>query len=92
MPIAEADPIDRSLFLSVWKRRVHLAYAYLFKDELETESRTAQETYEEMVRENYKNDVTGQIQSKQITLASLKNRNLDREVLYKMRELDLVLE
>lgn len=84
--------IGKNSFLRAWRRRVDFAYAICYKARVLKKSQEASEKYDLIMRDTFQESLSRELQSKERELDKLRSRNLEEELLKKMRNHNLVLE
>lgn len=91
-PLSDVVGLDRDTLLRTWRKRVNLAIATIFKDEIAKQTEEAQEEYEGITRIILTDDLTAEIASRRKTLEYLRQRDIHQEFIDNMRSVNLVLD
>ncbi len=86
------EGIDKNSFLRAWRRRVDFAYAICYKARILKKSQEASEKYDSIMKDTFQESLKRELESKEKELGKLRLRNLEEELLEKMRTHNLALE
>ncbi len=91
-PLPEGAGLSRKDFLDAWKKRMNFAYAICYHDEVAKKSQVVQLVYEQVMRKNFKQRLSRELESKRKGLDKLRTRDVNQEFVESLRRLNLILE
>lgn len=92
VPLPEGEGLPIKQFVRIWRRRAELTYATYLQEETEEESLRAQQDYEGLSRSVFKRRLTGEVEVKINALKKLTDRDIEQELVERMRHLNLVFD